>query len=375
MPKALIIDDDASLTTMVRRFLEGAGLDVETALSGAGGLQKAVSMRPDVAIVDIMMPDMDGYEVCRRLRKDPRTARAAIVVLTARGQLIDKQVALRAGADVHMTKPFNGKALVGEIQQLLAERATTEEPLGYQVLVLRLQAGVGATTVSVNLALCLARDEGRLAIVADLVLQGGQIESRLGLPLVESWQDAAERDEDGLVRHLVRHESGLFALPTPASNGELATPVRVAQVLQRLREWHDYVVVDTPFNLGPLAPVLLQSSPLVLLLVTSESAILQAARASLTTIERMGGRALQIWPVLRLAGDEEKSAQQRAEDALGLPVISLLPSAPEACAQAVAACRPMVLSYPDSSLAGAFRDLAQEIVRNARRQPLRRIPR
>jgi Flp pilus assembly CpaE family ATPase len=192
---------------------------------------------------------------------------------------------------------------------------------------------------------------------------------------VESWQDAAERDEDGLVRHLVRHESGLFALPTPASNGELATPVRVAQVLQRLREWHDYVVVDTPFNLGPLAPVLLQSSPLVLLLVTSESAILQAARASLTTIERMGGRALQIWPVLRLAGDEEKSAQQRAEDALGLPVISLLPSAPEACAQAVAACRPMVLSYPDSSLAGAFRDLAQEIVRNARRQPLRRIPR
>jgi CheY-like chemotaxis protein/MinD-like ATPase involved in chromosome partitioning or flagellar assembly len=373
MPRALVIDDEDSLNLIVGRLLEGAGFEVETAVSGLEGLRKAVSVPPDVAIVDIMMPEMDGYEVCRRLRRDPRTARAAILVLTARGQLIDKKVALRSGADAHLTKPFEGKHLVQEVHRLLAEKTPTDPPLGYQILVLRLKAGAGATTLAINLALCLAQEEGRLAIVADMALEGGQVENRLGLPLTKSWQDTSG-DVGELVDLLVRHDSGLFALPSPPPKEEPAPPERVAQVLQHLRAWFDYVVVDTAFNLGALTPVLLKSSPLVLLLLTPEPANLQAAQASLDAIRRLGSRALQIWPVLRLASAEE-GAQQRVEEALGLPVAAVLPWSPQECARAVADCEPVLLSSPDSGLAAAYRRLAQKAIGNMQEQPLRRIPR
>ena len=111
MSKVLIIDDEASITAIIGRFLENTGFETVTAASGPEGLQKAMTLRPDAVIIDIMMPEMDGYEVCRRLRNDPRTAQAVVVALTARGQPIDRQMALRSGADAHITKPFNGKAL------------------------------------------------------------------------------------------------------------------------------------------------------------------------------------------------------------------------------------------------------------------------
>jgi CheY-like chemotaxis protein/MinD-like ATPase involved in chromosome partitioning or flagellar assembly len=370
----LVIDDEVAMTVIVGRFLENAGFDVEAAVSGPEGLRKAQLRPPDVVIVDIMMPEMDGHEVCRRLRRDPRTARSAILALTARGQPIDKQVALQTGADAHLGKPFNGKLLLQEIDQLLAGKTPSDPPLGYQILVLRLKEGAGATTLAINLGLCLAQEEGQLTIVADMVLEGGQVESRLGLSLGRSWQDAPDGDAEELVRLLVRHDSGLFALPTPPPDEESASPARVEQVLRNLRQWYDYVVVDTPLNLGPLAPMLLSTSPLVLLLLTPEASSLQRAQACLAAIEKLGSQALRIWPILRLTS-AEAGVQQRAEDALGLPVAAVLPWSPEACAQAVESCKPVSLSSPGSDLATAYRKLAQEVAGSVQGQPLRRIPR
>jgi CheY-like chemotaxis protein/MinD-like ATPase involved in chromosome partitioning or flagellar assembly len=374
MSRVLVIDDEPSLTRIVGKLLDVAGFEVEIAMSGPEGLHKAIVTQPDVVILDIMMPGMDGYEVCRRLRRDPRTARVGIVVLTARGQPIDKQVALRAGADAHIPKPFKSGLLIQEIQRLLAERMRTVLPLGYQILVLRLKEGAGATTLATNLALCLAEEVSSLTVVADIVLQGGQIENRLGLPPTTSWQDASGSDASGLAQHLVRHESGLFALPTPPSSEYRATPVQVAQALQTLREWYDYVVVDTPFNLGPLAPALLRSSPLVLLLLTPEPAAVRAAQASLAAIRGQGSQVLHVWPILRLTGADERFRQQ-VERVLGLPVAATLPWSPQECARAVATCTPVVLSYPDSRLSAAFADLAHQVVQVAGAQPQRRMPR
>lgn len=368
MSRVLVIDDEPSLTRIVGKLLDVAGFDVEIAMSGPEGLHKAIVTQPDVVILDIMMPGMDGYEVCRRLRRDPRTARVGIVVLTARGQPIDKQVALRAGADAHIPKPFKSELLIQEIQRLLADRMRTVLPLGYQVLVLRLKEGAGATTLATNLALCLAGEVSSLTVVADIVLQGGQIENRLGLPPTASWQDASASDASALAKHLVRHESGLFALPTSPSSEYRATPVQVAQALQTLREWYDYVVVDTPFNLGPLAPALLRSSPLVLLLLTPEPAAVRAAQASLAAIRGLGSQVLHVWPVLRLTGADERF-QQQVERALGLSVAATLAWSPQECARAVATCTPVVLSYPDSRLSAAFADLAHQIVQVAGARP------
>jgi CheY-like chemotaxis protein len=363
MPKALVIDDEAPLARVIGRFLERAGFYVETATSGLEGLKRAVAQPPDVAIVDIMMPDMDGYEVCRRLRGDPRTARVSIMVLTARGQYVDRRMALEAGADLHTAKPFNGKVLVQQIEELLAVRPYFEAPLGCQILVLRLKEGVGATTLATNLALYLAGREGYLAAVADMAVEGGQVGERLGLPPATPWLKPATKDANDVVAHVVRHGTGLFALPAPPLRGEGELNLEAVEcTLQKLRGWHDFVVLDTPRDMGALAPVLLRTSWLVLLLLTPDPMVLRAAESSLAAIGAFGNKGLQIWPVLNMVDSYQEAVQQQAERALGLPVTATLPWSPQECAKAVLNHNPAVLSCPESPLARSLQNLGQGIV-------------
>jgi DNA-binding response OmpR family regulator len=363
MPSALIIDDEPALTAIVGRFLERSGFDTDTATSGAEGLEKARSSQPDVIIVDVMMPEMNGYEVCQRLRGDPRTARAAILVLTARGQLVDRQMALQAGADAHTAKPFNGKALVEEIQALLDKKTNQAPPRGVQVTIVKLREGAGATTLAANLGLCLAKEQGCLAVVADLVLRGGEVSNRLGLPPTASWVESPPVNDDALVEHLLRHRDGLFVLPAPTSQpADGVDPGVVEQHLKQLRSWYDCVVVDTARDLGPLAPVLLRSSHLVLLLLTPDPADLRTARASLAAMKKLGQPALRIWPILNPGEAEPQAARQQAEEALGVQMVATLPWSPELCAQAMTRQQPVVLSAPDSPLSQIFHALAQRIV-------------
>ncbi len=364
MSKALVIDDEAPLTALIGRFLEGAGFTVESATCGIEGVRKAAATRPDLIVLDIMMPDIDGYEVCRRLRADPRTARAAIVVLTARTQPIDKQMALRAGADMHLVKPFSGKAVVEAVQELLASRASRVHPLGCQVTVLRLKQGVGATMLATNLALALAEEKGQMTTAVDLVLSGGQIGGMLGFQAERSWVESWPGDEavDGLAPHLLRHSSGLFMLPAPVLPPNVAPPEpwRVARLLQIVRGWSDYVVIDTPVALGNLAPVLLESSSLALLLLSPDES-LRAIQITLTAIKRNAAESLQVWPVLNGAFAEQELSRFRGqvEQVLGLPVAAVLPWSPVQ--------QPVMVSQPGSPLATAIRTLAQQVAASTAR--------
>jgi pilus assembly protein CpaE len=363
MPSVLVIDDESSLVGLVSRFLEKEGFRVLGAATGEEGLRKAIAVSPDVVIVDIMMPEMDGYEVCRRLRADPRTARSRILVLTARGQRIDKWMAAQAGADDHAIKPFVGRELVQQVQDLLDCMPQFETSLGCQILVLRLKEGVGATTLACNLGVCLADEKGCLSAVADLVLPGGQVSDRLGLPPTPSWLETAARGADGVAAGTVRHTSGLFALPAPSVGWDgTVAPAAVSGLLNRLRSWYDFVVLDTPCNLGALARVLLRTSGLVLLLLEPDPAVLRTARSSLEALAHLGNPGLQVWPVLNLVDSEPEGVQQQVEKALGLPVAAVLPWSPEECSRAVSEHTPEVLSYPESLLAKSLRTLSRQLV-------------
>jgi len=114
--RALVIDDDRDLLSLIRRTLEfTAGWDVRTAPSGAAGLELAREARPDVIVVDLMMPEMDGYEVCRRLKADAATAGTPIVLLTARRDLDPARVA-GAGAAGVVFKPFDPADLAQQVR-------------------------------------------------------------------------------------------------------------------------------------------------------------------------------------------------------------------------------------------------------------------
>ncbi len=115
--RALIIDDDRDLLLLVRRTLEfTAGWEIASAGSGASGIELARTAAPDVILVDVMMPEMDGYEVCRQLKADPATARVPIVLLTARRDLDQGQLAETGAAGV-VFKPFQPEDLARQVRQ------------------------------------------------------------------------------------------------------------------------------------------------------------------------------------------------------------------------------------------------------------------
>ena len=117
--KILVVDDESVLVETIAYNLEQAGYQVITATDGTSALQAAHCERPDLIILDIMLPEMDGLEVCRQLRRESNTATTPIMMLTAKGDEIDKVVGLEVGADDYVTKPFGRRELLARVRALL----------------------------------------------------------------------------------------------------------------------------------------------------------------------------------------------------------------------------------------------------------------
>jgi DNA-binding response OmpR family regulator len=112
----LVVDDEKNIVQLARLYLGNEGYRVEEAYDGKHALEKARSVNPDLVILDIMMPEMDGLSVCRELRK---TSSVPVIMLTARDDDVDKIVGLEVGADDYMTKPFNPRELVARVKAVL----------------------------------------------------------------------------------------------------------------------------------------------------------------------------------------------------------------------------------------------------------------
>jgi len=119
MGHILAVDDDGQVLRSVKRVLESAGFEVHTATNGPEALAMIAHQRPDLVVLDIIMPEMDGIEVCRRIRADPFTARLPILFLTAKGRPTDIAEGLDAGGDDFLTKPFEVVELPARIRALL----------------------------------------------------------------------------------------------------------------------------------------------------------------------------------------------------------------------------------------------------------------
>jgi DNA-binding response OmpR family regulator len=122
---ALVIEDEPDIVRLLSHYLEQSGYRVRTETTGLAGLRAALERTPDVIILDVMLPGLDGYEVCRRLRNEAATAAVPILMLTARGEETDKVRGLEIGADDYVTKPFSPKEVVARVKALL-RRSTGE---------------------------------------------------------------------------------------------------------------------------------------------------------------------------------------------------------------------------------------------------------
>mgnify|MGYP003584785615 FL=1 len=117
--KVLVVDDEDNIRMLVRFNLEKAGYEVFEAEDGRKAVEIAVDLTPDIVLLDLMLPGIDGLEVCRNLKRNPRTAALPIIMLTAKSDEIDRVIGLELGADDYMTKPFSQRELVARIKAVL----------------------------------------------------------------------------------------------------------------------------------------------------------------------------------------------------------------------------------------------------------------
>ena len=117
--KRLIIEDDPSFSRAVTHIVQMEGYDVISASNGMAGLRMAKDENPDLLILDVMLPGLDGFEICNQLRQDPLTANLPIIMLSAKGQEVDKTTGLKVGASEYLTKPVDRALLLEKITSLL----------------------------------------------------------------------------------------------------------------------------------------------------------------------------------------------------------------------------------------------------------------
>jgi DNA-binding response OmpR family regulator len=146
--KILLVDDNPDILEITKEELLACNYEVITAANGVEGLRKAEREHPDLIILDIMLPGLDGYEVCHRLRSKSRTAEVPILMYSAKVRDVDRETGLRVGADDYLTKSVDSSAdLVRRVEVLLARKAEKEAAAaGKPREAISVEAGVGATT-------------------------------------------------------------------------------------------------------------------------------------------------------------------------------------------------------------------------------------
>lgn len=118
--RVLLAEDEPNIVESLTFLLERAGFDVRVEMDGRAALAEALSNPPDVLVLDVMLPEMDGYEILRQLRADPRGSGLPVLMLTAKGQREDREMALACGADLFITKPFANSELIAAVEDLAA---------------------------------------------------------------------------------------------------------------------------------------------------------------------------------------------------------------------------------------------------------------
>jgi twitching motility two-component system response regulator PilH len=119
MSTVLVVEDSPAQRAMIADLLKGSGLEVTSASNGVEALEQIKGRQPDLIVLDIVMPEMNGYEVCRRLKADPKTQHLPIVMCSSKGEEFDRYWGMKQGADAYIAKPFQPKELVGTVKQLL----------------------------------------------------------------------------------------------------------------------------------------------------------------------------------------------------------------------------------------------------------------
>ena len=368
--RILFVDDEEQIRKLLSTYLGRQGYEVSLATDGYEAL-KAIRLRaPDLVITDVAMPNMNGFELTRRLRGDHRTARIPVLMLSARKEADDVLTGYSEGADEYIAKPIEMSVLAAKIDVLLKRvRTTAGETVkrrGRVILFAHGKGGAGATTLAVNAAVALAETKLYRVGLLDLNLEFGNAYMHLDLKPAQRLSDLAsidpaELDDAVFSRLLTQDRSGVQLVVGAGApeDAELVTVPLVQHSIDRMRAATDYVVVDTPATFSQQVLAAVDASDAIAIVAEPHVASLKAAQDWLAILEKLSYPKERVLIVLNRTTQSGLETDQVARFFNRRPdvVVPFTPVFDDAADRG----RPLVVLHPDNAAAKVMRDLAAQL--------------
>lgn len=384
--KILVVDDDVDSLKLIGLMLQRNGYQVLAANSGGQALTRAANDKPDLIILDVMMPDMNGYEVCRRLRANADTQPIPIIMFTAKTLIDDKVAGFEAGADDYLTKPTHPAELASRVKAILARsvpvpkppapgQAKSSAPRGTTIGVLGAKGGVGTTTIALNIATArLMASEN--PVVADFRLGSGSMGLSIGLARSHGMANVLARPVDEIRPKLIEselatHPSGLRALLSSARPVETTVefePDAAVALIRALRAISRPAVFDLGSGLDPITMQLQAEMDQLVVVIDPVSVTLAMAREILHEIsaQRTSARQHVHVVVVNRAASSTPPSWSEIEQYLGFEIRATISLASELVTQALQANVPVVMFQPTAIASSQMLKLAEELYTRAR---------
>jgi len=379
--KILIVDDDIETVRLVGLMLKRKGYETITANNGAQAIELAVSQKPALIVLDIMMPDMDGYQVTVLLRNNPITAEIPILMFTAKGQVDDKVTGYEAGADDYLTKPVHPAELIAHIKSLLGRRAPQQAETqaassakGYVLGVVAPTGGMGASTVALNLAIALQKKSKKEVIAAEVRPGHGSWGIDLGYTDPESLTNLLRLQTAAITTAAVQNElmqttyaiKLLLASPNISEISLANQQEQMIAILHQLPLIADIVVLDIGTTMLPYYDKIINFCRELIMVVEPYPASTKRARLLMTEIAKTTAgknKPLNVVISNRVRANMQLTAAD-VNERIGQSVKIVIPPAPEMAYQAATRFIPLSQVQPDDLIAQQFKRLAETVLQN-----------
>jgi pilus assembly protein CpaE len=371
--KILVVDDDPNVQRGLEYTLKQEGYDVVIASDGAEAFRLYGTEAPDLVLLDVMLPKLDGYQVAEKIRAEEAGSRhVPIIMLTAERDVEQKVRGLRAGADDYLIKPFHPAELLARIKSLLARFAPRDAllarpPLGRIMAFYGAKGGVGTTTIAINGAIALHRELGRKVCLVDGNLQFGDHRVFLDLGLdrksIVDVVTAPSIDGDLIKGTLVKHDSGidlLLAPPSPES-AELVHPQHLPEIAELLAGMYDYVLIDIDKRLDDINLGVFEVAATVFVVMTADLSCLKNVRLILETMNHLGYPAAKTQLVLNRSNAFTGISVKNAEGALKRSIDHQVVNEYRGAISALNTGAPFMFGKADSPLGGSVLQFARTV--------------
>jgi DNA-binding response OmpR family regulator len=373
--KILIVDDDVQTLRLVGLMLERQGYKILAASNGTQAIGMARAEHPDLILLDVMMPDVDGYSVARTLRKEPETADIPILMFTAKAQVEDKIAGYEAGADDYLTKPIHPAELTAHMRAILS-RSKVKGPgapieRGHTIGFLGAKGGLGVSSLVLNLAINYFQNTKQDVIAAELRPGQGSWSTELGMPTQEGLNNLLRLSPNDInvatiENELVRVPYGvrlLMGSPYARDVALMKNTKQIEAVVDQLSLMSKMCFLDIGSNATLAFDEILNHCKEVIVVTEPYPGTVNRTRQLFDDLKLRGfgkNKLITLVMVNRIRADVQLSVIQ-VQEALGHPVAQVIPPAPEVSFQAATRNLPMIQVQIGGLLSLQYSRLAESI--------------